>query len=132
LGSLIPIAAILLLGMTVRRKTPLGLVFGLAPILAVLGYALASLSEKYAPSAGLFDLYLLVAGLWLLVTGIRINKQGQMNVGLLALTALIIARFFDSDLNFLLRGLVFIALGIAFLVANVVMLRRKGASHEQA
>ena len=84
------------------------------------------------PSAGIFDLYLLAAGLWLLVTGLRINKQGQMNVGLLAITALIVARFFDTDLNFLLRGLIFIALGIAFLVANVVMLRRKGASHEQA
>ena len=132
LGSLIPIAAIVLLGMTVRRKTPLGLLFGLAPILAILGYALASLTDTYAPSAGLFDLYLLVAGLWLLVSGIRINKQGQMNVGLLAITALLVARFFDSDLDFLLRGLLFIALGIAFLVANIVMLRRKGANHEQA
>lgn len=132
LGSLIPIAAIVLLGMTVRRKTPLGLIFGLAPILAVLGYALASMSEKYAPSAGLFDLYLLVAGLWLLLTGIRSNKQGQMNVGLLAVTALIVARFFDTDLSYLLRGLIFIGLGVAFLVANLVMLRRKGASHEQA
>ena len=132
MGSLIPIAAIVLLGMTVRRKTPLGLLFGLAPILAALGYALASQSEKHAPSAGLFDLYLLVAGLWLLVSGIRINKQGQMNVGLLVVTALIVARFFDTDLSYLLRGLIFIGLGIAFLVANLVMLRRKGASHEQA
>lgn len=132
LGSLIPIAAIVLLSMTMRRRTPLGLLFGLMPILATLGYGLASLTETYAPSAGLFDLYLLTAGLWLLITGLKINKQGQMNVGLLAVTALLIARFFDTDLNFLLRGLIFIALGIAFLVANIVMLRRKGTKHEQA
>lgn len=132
LGSVIPLAAIALLVTTIRRKTPLGLIFGLAPILAVVGYGLSSLSGTYAPAAGLFDLYLLVAGLWLLVTGIKINKQGQMNVGLLAVAALILARFFDSDLNFLLRGLLFIALGIAFLAANLVMLRRKGVSHEQA
>jgi hypothetical protein len=132
LGSVVPLAALFLLVMTVRRKTPLGLLFGLVPILAAGGYALCSLSETYAPAAGLFDLYLLVTGLWLLVTGIKINKQGQMNVGLLAVTALIIARFFDTDLNFLLRGLIFIALGIAFLIANLVMLRRKGAKHEQA
>ena len=55
-----------------------------------------------------------------------------MNVGLLVMAALILARFFDSDLNFLLRGLIFIALGIAFLMANLMMLRRKGVSHEQA
>jgi hypothetical protein len=132
LGGVIPLAAIILLVMTVRRRTPLGLVLGLTPILATLGYCLCCLSKTYAPAAGLFDLYLLTTGLWLLVTGIRINKQGQMNVGLLAITALIIARFFDSDLSFLLRGLLFIALGVAFLVANIAMLRRKGANHEQA
>ncbi|MCX6996228.1 MAG: hypothetical protein NTV49_03885 [Kiritimatiellaeota bacterium] len=132
LGSLIPISAIVLLVMTVRRKTPLGLLFGLTPILAVGGYALASRTGSYAPSAGLFDLYLLFAGLWLLVTGIRLDKQGQMNVGLLAVTALLVARFFDGDLSFLLRGLIFIALGTAFLVANIVMLRRKGANNAQA
>jgi hypothetical protein len=130
LGSLIPIAALVLLATTIRRKTPLGLIFGLAPILAVVGYGLSSLFDTYAPAAALFDFYLLVAGLWLLVTGIQIHKQIQMNAGLLTLAALIIARFFDSDLGFLLRGLVFIALGIAFLAANVVMLRRKGAARE--
>lgn len=130
LGSLIPLAALVLLATTVRRKTPLGLLFGLVPILAVVGYALASLTNTYAPFAGLFDVYLLIAGLWLLVTGLRLSQQGQMNLGLLTLTALIVARFFDSDLSFLLRGLIFIGLGLAFLVANVVMLRRKGARHE--
>ncbi len=132
LGSVIPVAAIALLVTTVRRKTPLGLIIGLAPIFATAGYCLSSLSETYAPAAGLFDVYLLVTGLWLLVTGIRINKQGQMNVGLLAVAALILARFFDSDLDFLLRGLIFIGLGVAFLAANLVMLRRKGVAHEQA
>ena len=132
LGSVVPLAAIILLVMTIRRRTPLGLILGSAPILATLGYCLSSLSETYAPAAGLFDLYLLAAGLWLLVSGIRIGKQGQMNVGLLAITALIIARFFDSDLSFLLRGLLFIALGVSFLVANIAMLRRKGVNHEQA
>ena len=67
-----------------------------------------------------------------MASGIRTGKQGQMNFGLLAVTALIVARFFDSDLSFLLRGLVFIALGLAFLATNIFMLRRKGVSHEQA
>ena len=132
LGSVIPLAAIALLVTTVRRKSPLGLIFGMVPIIATLGYCLSSLTETYAPAAGLFDLYLFGVGLWLLVTGIKVNQQGQMNVGLLAISALILARFFDSDLNFLLRGLIFIALGIAFLTANLMMLRRKGVNHEQA
>ena len=132
LGAMIPLAAIVLLVTTVRRKAPLGLLFGLAPVIAALGYCLSSLYETSAPSAGLFDLYLLAIGIWLMASGIRTGKQGQMNVGLLAVTALIVARFFDSDLSFLLRGLVFIALGLAFLATNIFMLRRKGVSHEQA
>jgi hypothetical protein len=132
LGSLIPVAAIALLVTTVRRKTPLGLILGLVPIVASAGYCLSALSATYAPAAGLFDVYLLVTGLWLLVTGLRARQQGQMNVGLLAVAALILARFFDTDLDFLLRGLIFIGLGVAFLVANLVMVRRKGAVHEQA
>jgi hypothetical protein len=50
-----------------------------------------------------------------------------VNTGLLVLSALIIARFFDSDLSFLARGVAFILLGAGFLTANVVILRRKGA-----
>jgi len=43
------------------------------------------------------------------------------------LAALIILRFFDSDLGFVVRGLAFITVGIGFLVTNVVLIRRKGA-----
>ena len=127
LGCTTPLAAIALLAMTVRRRAPFGLALGIAPILATLAYCLTSLTATYAPAAGIFDVYLLVVGIGLLATGIRSGKQGQMNVGLLAVTALILARFFDSDLGFLLRGLLFIALGVAFLAANLIMLRRKGA-----
>jgi len=132
ISGLLPLCALILLAMTVRRRTPLGLILGSIPIVATVGYSISSLTETHATSAGLFDLYLFAVGLWLLVTGMRIAKQGQMNVGLLVLMALVLARFFDSDLSFLLRGLVFIALGIAFLVANVVILRRKGDAHENA
>ena len=132
LGSVVPFAALALLVMTVRRKTLRGLLLGCIPILAVIGYGISSTMEDYAVAAGIFDLYMLVVGVWLLVTGLRISKQGQMNLGLLVVTALIVARFFDSDLSFLLRGLIFIALGVAFLSTNVIMLRRKGASREQA
>ena len=84
----------------------------------------------HALPAGLFDLYVMVAGLGLLIAGIRGQSLAQMNTGLFIVSALLVARFFDGDLGFLLRGLIFIALGSAFLIANVVMLRRKGAAHE--
>ena len=129
LGGLLPVAALFLLVTTPRRKTPFGLLIGLAPIMAAGSYCLRVLSGAYAPAAGIFNLYLLTIGFWLLAAGIRRNQQGRMNAGLVTVAALIIARFFDSDLGFLLRGLIFIGLGIALLVANLIMLRRKGAPH---
>jgi len=36
------------------------------------------------------------------------------------IAALAMARFFDSDLGFVTRGLGFIAVGAAFLTANVI------------
>ena len=47
---------------------------------------------------------------------------------MLLLTALIVMRFFDTDVGFLIRGLAFIAAGVGFLVVNIILLkRRKGA-----
>ncbi len=49
---------------------------------------------------------------------------------MLMLAALIITRFFDSDLGFVVRGLAFIGVGIGFLAANVVLIRGKEPWHE--
>ena len=42
--------------------------------------------------------------------------------------ALILARFFDADFGLLAKGLVFVGAGLAFLVLNLVLLRRKGGA----
>jgi hypothetical protein len=47
-----------------------------------------------------------------------------MNAGLLVLAALIMARFFDSQFGFVIRGIAFIVLGVGFLAANVYLVRR--------
>jgi hypothetical protein len=130
LGAAIPVSALVLLVTTVRRRTTTGLVLGALPVVAIVGYCLAALMETYA-AAVLFNLYVLAAGVWLMVSGIKNAMQGLMNIGLATVAALITARFFDSEMSFFVRGLTFIALGSAFLVANVLMLRRKGARREQ-
>lgn len=130
LGGIVPLTAIVLLVTTWRRRQPLGLLLGLAPVLAVCGFGATGSLDSPGLAMAMFNVYFLVVGIWLLVTGIRIPLQGQMNVGLLAVSALLVARFFDTDMDFLVRGLLFIALGIAFLVTNVVIIRRKGAVNE--
>lgn len=75
--------------------------------------------------AAFFDIYLLVLGLITTAFGLKEGRIFTTNEGLLAVAALVIARFFDSDWSFLVRGLAFIALGLGFLVANLVLLARR-------
>jgi hypothetical protein len=44
------------------------------------------------------------------------------------LSALIIVRFFDSQLDFIVRGIAFVTIGIGFLITNLLLIKRtKGA-----
>jgi uncharacterized membrane protein len=131
LAALLPIAAICVAARK-ARKARWGeldlLMVGLAPICGVIGYACAATRSLQALPQALFNAYLFALGLGALVAGIRGNKLGHVNAGLLALSALLIARFFDSGLSFLARGVAFMLVGAGFLATNVVMLRRKGAA----
>jgi hypothetical protein len=71
-----------------------------------------------------FNLWLLVCGLTALRTGVTRRQLGTVNGGLLALGALVVARFFDAEIPMLVRSTTFIALGIAFLATNLVLVRR--------
>jgi uncharacterized membrane protein len=94
-----------------------------AAIFVVAGHASAMFD---APAAGwiAFNVWLLIYGILTLVEGIRTLELGPANRGLLALAALVIARFFDTELSFLARGLVFVAFGVACLVLNLWLMRR--------
>jgi uncharacterized membrane protein len=101
------------------------LILGALPIPAVLGYIIMQGNSK-AMAAALFSLYLFLLGIVTLVAGLRSRRLGVVNGGMLVLSAVILCRFFDADLPFVLRGIGFILVGIGFLAANIVLLRRKG------
>jgi hypothetical protein len=71
-----------------------------------------------------FNAWLLAVGAATLNDGFRRMELGTANRGLLAVGALLIARFFDTDFSFLLRGLAFVALGAGCFVVNVWLMRR--------
>jgi uncharacterized membrane protein len=130
IAALLPIAAVCVAGLEARAASWNDLdrfMVGLGPLCGVIGYACETGGRGMAIGQAIFNVYLLALGLGALVAGIRSNRLGRANAGLLALSALVIARFFDSDLSFLFRGIAFIVLGAGFLAANIVMLRRKGA-----
>lgn len=60
-----------------------------------------------------------------IVSGSRAGSFGILNYGLLILTALITCRFFDTDLSFIIRGLLFVGVGAGFFLLNYYMIKRK-------
>ena len=71
-----------------------------------------------------FNAWLLAVGAVTLNDGFRRMELGTANRGLAAVAAFLIARFFDTDLSFLFRGLMFVTLGAACFVVNVWLMRR--------
>ena len=94
-----------------------------AAFLVVVLHAFSMFEIEFAGWVA-FNLWLLSFGILTVFEGVRAQTLGRANLGLLSLGALIVARFFDTDMSFLGRGLIFIAFGIACLAVNVWMIRR--------
>lgn len=53
------------------------------------------------------------------------NHLGVLNYGLLIITALIACRFFDIEISFIIRGILFVTVGAGFFLANYFMIRKR-------
>jgi hypothetical protein len=106
-------AALTLLGM----NTALIAIYGLV-------YARVSLDAL----AVVVSVLLLLTGGELLALGLRAHSASLSNKGLAVLAILFVARFFDTELSFIVRGLGFVLLGVAFLVVNIMLSKRAAGS----
>jgi len=73
----------------------------------------------------LINLIILANGIFTIRKGAQEDHLGVLNYGLLTITALVICRFFDSDMSFIVRGLLFVAVGTGFFLANYLMLKKR-------
>lgn len=80
----------------------------------------------------LMNTYLLICGIYIIYKGVKQQHLGILNLGVLLISMLILFRFFDTQLSFVIRGLVFVGVGIAFFVANYVMYKRKNQDESKA
>jgi hypothetical protein len=71
------------------------------------------------------NLLLLAISVAVMWQGTRHDDLRQLNLGLLSLTALIACRFFDMNLSFGLRGLLFVLLGLGFFFVNYRILQKR-------
>ena len=131
-----PVAAVALLAWDYarRKRVTFSIAAGALPLVAGLAWIIASAAgaghrehdNPYAFAAAvIFNAFALLLGVELIARGIQANSATRANFGLLVIVALAFARFFDSDLSFLSRGVGFIVVGLAFLVANVILFKKR-------
>lgn len=121
-----PAAALILWVRSWIRQAWSEVILGALSPLAAVTWIFA-VNQTAAINALLFNLYLLILGIGTLVIGFRSRRLGTVNAGMAVLSAVILCRFFDGDLSFVVRGMAFILVGIGFLMTNLMLLRRKGA-----
>jgi uncharacterized membrane protein len=85
---------------------------------------LGPVGDAEAIAAVVFNLFLLALGVVTLVEGWRGGRLAGVNIGFLILVALFTARFFDVDFPFVVRGVVFVVIGAAFLFLNQRLAKR--------
>lgn len=73
----------------------------------------------------LINLLVSVFGLMLLREGARQRNLGVINLGMLIIALLVICRSFDSDLTFVVKGILFVLVGIGFFAANWLMIKKR-------
>ncbi|MHA7842594.1 MAG: DUF2157 domain-containing protein [Winogradskyella sp.] len=73
----------------------------------------------------LTNILLLVLGLSAIKIGADTFRFSVLNYGLLIITAVIVCRFFDTDMSFVFRGILFVAVGFGFFLTNYIMLKKK-------
>jgi hypothetical protein len=107
-----------------RRDVP-AIVLGALPLL--VGMGLSAPGSGHSFMQVMFNAYVFATGLALLVSGVRTQRIGTVNGGMAIIAALVLCRFFDTEMSFILRGVVFILLGVAFIATNFILLRKKAA-----
>ena len=64
-------------------------------------------------------------GIYCVLQGVERVSLGRLNWGLMLIAILVTCRFFDTDLSFVIRGLLFITVGVGFFVANYLLINKK-------
>ncbi len=73
----------------------------------------------------LINILIFIIGLWTIKKGADKDHLGILNYGLTIIAALVICRFFDTDISFIVRGLLFVMIGTGFFAANYVTIKKR-------
>ena len=91
----------------------------------VLVFPLLYIFSIYLVRLYLYDLVILAFGAYYIWKGFKSERSLVVNYGLSVISVEIAIRFFDSYYPFIIKGIVFILLGIGFFAANYFILKQK-------
>ena len=122
-SAIVSLSAGMLLVLQVKNKSlndikPISPVF----ILFILTFIIGQSSPISAVL--LINIFIFAIGLLTIRDGAKINNLGLLNCGLLIITAVVVSRFFDTELSFTVRGGLFVSIGIGFFATNYWMLKK--------
>jgi uncharacterized membrane protein len=122
------LAAIFLLVNKCRKATPAQWYL---PAFGFLVFALlwvASWAHLAGAAAFGANVFVLLCGVWMLWRGQVTQSFLRLNTGLAVIGLLAVLRFFDTELSFVLRGIIFIGVGLGFVLANYQLIQKKKAN----
>ncbi len=73
----------------------------------------------------LINVLVFALGISAIKIGVDKFNFGILNYGLLIISTLIICRFFDTGMSFVIRGILFVLVGTGFFVTNYIMLKKQ-------
>jgi uncharacterized membrane protein len=71
------------------------------------------------------NVFVLMCGVWMLWRGQVTQSFLRLNIGLAVIGLLAVLRFFDTELSFVLKGVIFIGVGLGFVLANYQLIQKK-------
>ncbi|MBC7937404.1 MAG: DUF2157 domain-containing protein [Rhizobacter sp.] len=123
------IASILLINHLRRRESKpvnfMGFIYVVFAAIFIIGIA--------NPSTAAIIVNILVLGVavFIIARGNYLDHLGILNYGLLVITALVICRFFDTNISFVIRGVMFIGVGAGFFIANSRLIKKRKSYNEK-
>ena len=79
-----------------------------------------------------YNILFLALGVLFLWDGVKHVRLLSANAGILCIFTAIVVRFFDTEMSLAIRGVVFVILGIGFLLFNMYLVRMKKKAKEEA
>lgn len=102
-----------------EKTEPMNLVFIVYLLLFAIGVKAPSVSVIFV------NILVLFLGVFYIRKGASQDSLLKLNYGLLIIAVLVLCRFFDEELSFVVRGTLFVMVGIGFFVGNYMTIKKR-------